>query len=57
MVLKRLTRKKVFFMIIYIQKEQIAGPENDHATRKSRGHIDLVKAFGFKLLFNGHPPN
>jgi hypothetical protein len=33
-----------FFYALYIQKEQIAGPQNDHATRKSSGNIVCVTA-------------
>jgi hypothetical protein len=37
-------------------KEQIESPENDHATRKSHGHIDSVRASGF-LICKTDPPN
>jgi hypothetical protein len=37
------------FYALYIQKEQIAGPQNDHATRKSPGKDLLVWALVFIL--------
>jgi hypothetical protein len=33
----------------YIQKEQINGPENYHAMRKSPGHFSWVRALGLLL--------
>jgi hypothetical protein len=33
----------------FMHKEQIEGPENDHATRKSHEHIDWVRALGLLL--------
>jgi hypothetical protein len=46
----------VLFTIIYVQKEQMDNPENDHATRKSHGHIDWVTALGF-IVCTEDPPN
>jgi hypothetical protein len=42
------------FYTIYIQKEQIAGPKNDHASRKSPGNIFWIRAFVF-ILCKEHP--
>jgi hypothetical protein len=42
------------FYTIYIQKEQIAGPKNDHATRKSPGNIFWMRDFVFILCKEGH---
>jgi hypothetical protein len=39
----------MFFQYIYRDREQIAGPKNCHATRKSPGHIIWVKALVFIL--------
>jgi hypothetical protein len=55
--LKRLPQKNgVFFYTIYIEKEQIAETKNDHATRKSLGHISWARALGLTLYIE-YPPN
>jgi hypothetical protein len=48
-------RIMVLFYSIYIQKEQIAVTKNDHAVRKSQGHISLVRDLGF-IFFKEVPP-
>jgi hypothetical protein len=42
------------FYALYIHKEQIAGPKNYNATRKSPGHIVWVKALSL-ILCKEHP--
>jgi hypothetical protein len=54
--LKGLLRKMVSFSIIYTEKEQIAGPKNDHAMRKAPEYISSVKDLGF-ILCKKDPPN
>jgi hypothetical protein len=44
MVFERYARENDVFFEIYIEKEQIAVPKNDQATRKSPGHITWVSA-------------
>jgi hypothetical protein len=45
----------VFLQYIYIDKEQIAGPQNGHATRKSPGHIYWIRALVFILCKEDTP--
>jgi hypothetical protein len=47
--------KIMFFSEIYIGKEQIAGPNNDQAARKSPGHIAWVRALGL-MICEEDPP-
>jgi hypothetical protein len=53
MVFKRLPQKNGVF---YIEKEHIAEIKNDHATRKSLGHISSARALGLTLNIE-YPPN
>jgi hypothetical protein len=45
----------MFFFRIYIEKEQIGGAKSDQATRKSPGHITLVRALGL-IMFKENSP-
>jgi hypothetical protein len=49
MVFKQLVQKNGVIYTTYIQKEQIVGTKNDHATRKSPGNITWVWALGLIL--------
>jgi hypothetical protein len=48
-------RKKSTFLFdyisLYIKKDRIASPENDHAKRKSAGHIACVMASKFHNFY------
>jgi hypothetical protein len=48
-VLKVGSKLWCFFYTFYVQKEQIAGTKNDHATRKYPGNIFWIRAFVFLL--------
>jgi hypothetical protein len=56
MVFKQMAQENGDFYTIYIQEELIAGPKNDHAMRKTPGHISWVTAWGL-LLCKEDPPN
>jgi hypothetical protein len=45
----------VYFTILYIDKEQIAGSKNGHATRKFPGIIVLFGAL-LLIMFTEDPP-
>jgi tellurite resistance-related uncharacterized protein len=55
MVSQRLSAEYSVFYAFYIQKEQIAGAKNDHATRKSPGNILCVRAL-LLILSKENPP-
>jgi hypothetical protein len=55
MVSYRLSAEYSVVYAFYIQKEQIAGPKNDHTTRKSPGNILWVRAL-LLILCKEHPP-
>jgi hypothetical protein len=44
------------FYTLYIEKEQIAKTKNDHTTRKSLGHISMVRALSLRMSIED-PPN
>jgi hypothetical protein len=42
-------------MVLYIQKEQIAGTQNDNVMRKSPGRIAWFRALGLIFCKEDHP--
>jgi hypothetical protein len=51
--LKRLAQENGVIYTLYIQKEEMDGTKNDHATRISPGQLSLVRAFSLMFCREG----
>jgi hypothetical protein len=54
--LKRFAQENGVFYTLYIQKEEMAGTKNDHATWKSLGYICWIRVLSLRMSIED-PPN